>query len=189
MATTAPSFSLRTAPCYTATAIALHWLLALLIIGTFSVGVYVSDLPVSPARLKLLTYHKWAGITILALSALRLLWRLTHTPPPLPATAPAWQNQAAHAAHWLLYALFFAVPLAGWLYSSATGFPILYLGLVQLPDLVPKDRELAQTLKDVHAFLAYALAVIVTVHIAAALKHQFVNRDGLLARMMFASKK
>jgi cytochrome b561 len=188
MAKTA-TYSLRTASRYTTTAIALHWLLGALIVGTFILGVYVHDLPFSPARLKLLTYHKWLGITILSLSALRLLWRLTHTPPPLPATAPAWQNNAAHAAHWLLYVLFFAVPITGWMHSSATGFPIMYLGLVQLPDFVPKDRDLAETLKDIHAFCAWALAVIVTLHVAAAFKHQWINRDGLLARMMPFLKK
>jgi cytochrome b561 len=189
MMTSATYFSLRTPARYTATAIMLHWLLALLIISTFLLGVYVHDLPFSPARLKLLTYHKWLGITILGLSALRLLWRLTHRPPPLPVTTPPWQNYAAHAAHALLYVLFFAVPLTGWMHSSATGFPILYLGMVQLPDFVPKDRALAETLKDVHGFFAWALAIIVVVHIAAALKHQWINRDGLLARMMPLIKK
>jgi cytochrome b561 len=171
-------------PRYTATAIVLHWLLALLIIGTFVLGLYMADLPVSPSRLKLYNYHKWLGVTILALSALRLLWRITHTPPPLPAGSPAWQNTAAHAAHWLLYAFFFAVPLTGWAYSSATGFPIVYLGVVPLPDFVPKDREMAEIFKTIHRFAAYALAFVVVTHTAAAFKHQFVNRDGLLARMV-----
>jgi cytochrome b561 len=176
---------LFTAPArYTATAIALHWLLALVIIAGFGLGVYMVDLPVSPNRLKLYNYHKWIGVTILALSALRLLWRLTHPPPPLPANAPAWQNKAAHAAHMLLYVLFFAVPLSGWAYSSATGFPIVYLGVLQLPDFVPKNRELAEAIKPVHMVLAFTLAIIVAVHIAAAFKHQFVNRDGLMARML-----
>ena len=167
---------------YTHTAIALHWLLALMIFGSFSVGVYMSDLPISPTRLKLYNWHKWAGVTILALSALRLLWRLTHRPPAdLPM--PRWQRVAAHAAHWALYALFFAVPLAGWAYSSAAGFPVVWLGVLPLPDFVAPDRALAATLKQVHGALAWTLAAVVVLHLAGALKHHFMDRDGLLQRM------
>jgi cytochrome b561 len=173
---------------YTATAVLVHWLAAALIIGGFSMGLYMVDLPMSPSRLKLYNYHKWIGVTILALSALRLLWRLTHKPPALPASAPAWQNKAAHAAHMLLYVLFFAVPLSGWAYSSASGFPIVYLGMLPLPDFVGKNREMADLIKPVHMALAYSLAALVVVHVAAALKHQFVNKDGLLARMLPMSK-
>lgn len=169
---------------YTATAIALHWLLAVMIIAGFGMGVYMVDLPMSPSRLKLYNYLKWLGVSILALSALRLLWRLTHSPPPLPANAPAWQNRAAHAAHMLLYVLFFAVPLSGWAYSSASGFPIVYFGVLPLPDFVPKSREMADLIKPLHMALAFALAAVVLLHIAAAFKHHFVNRDGLLARML-----
>jgi len=167
---------------YTSTAIALHWLLALAIVATFGLGLYVDDLPISPQRIKLISWHKWAGITILALSALRLLWRLTHRPPAdLPM--PAWQQRAAHAAHHALYVLFFAVPLAGWAYSSAAGFPIVWFGVLPLPDLLPVDKALAQSIKPVHATLAWALAVLVVLHVAAALKHHFIDRDGLLDRM------
>jgi cytochrome b561 len=167
---------------YTLVAIALHWLLALMILCAFGVGWYMADLPLSPTRLRLFNYHKWAGITILALSALRLLWRLTHRPPPdLPM--PAWQARAAHALHGLLYLLFFAVPLMGWAYSSAAGFPIVVFGVLPLPDFVAPDRGLAETLKPLHGDLAWALMIVVGLHVAAALKHQFVDRDGLLARM------
>ena len=167
---------------YTLTAIALHWLLALAIVATFAVGLYMTSLPFSPARLKLFNWHKWAGVSILALSALRLLWRLSHRPPAdLPM--PAWQCRAAHLAHGLLYGLFFAVPLAGWAYSSAAGFPVVWFGVLPLPDFVPVSRGLADVLKPVHHWLAYGLAVVVTVHVAGALKHHFVDRDGLLLRM------
>src|SRR5262245_64982223 len=109
---------------YSSPAMALHWLLALLIVGNFALGWYMHDLPFSLARLKYFNWHKWAGVTILALSAARLLWRLTHRPPAeLPA--PAWQQRAAQVAHGALYVLFFAVPLSGWAYSSASGFPIV----------------------------------------------------------------
>jgi len=167
---------------YGATAIALHWLLALAIVGTFSVGVYMHELPVSPLRLKLFNWHKWAGITILALSALRLLWRLSHRP-PADVPMPAWQQRAAHATHAALYLLFFAVPLAGWAYSSASGFPVVVYGVLPLPDFVPVSEGLAEVLKIVHKTFAIALGVLVLAHVGAALKHHLVDADGLLLRM------
>ncbi len=174
-------------PRYTATAIALHWLLALAIVGAFCVGLYMSDLPLSPTRLKLFNWHKWAGVTILALSGLRLLWRLGHRPPPdLPM--PAWQARAAHVVHGLLYLAFFAVPLSGWAYSSAAGFPIVWFGVLPLPDFVPVDKALAHQLKDLHELLAWGLALLVLAHVGAALKHQLVDKDGLLLRMMPARR-
>ena len=167
---------------YTRTAIALHWLLALAIVGSFSMGVYMTDLPVSPQRLKLYNWHKWAGICILSLSAVRLLWRLLHRP-PADVAMPAWQQRASHAVHGLLYLLFFAVPLAGWAYSSASGFPVVAFGVLPLPDFVSPDKALAEALKPLHKLLAFALAALVLAHVGAALKHHFVDRDGLLDRM------
>ena len=167
---------------YTPLAMALHWLLGAAIVAAFILGLYMHELPVSPSRLKLYNYHKWAGVTILALSALRLLWRLTHQP-PADVPMPAWQAKAAHLTHIALYALFFAVPLAGWAYSSAAGFPIVLFGVLPLPDFVEKNKELAEAIKPLHAALAFTMAGLVIAHIAAALKHQFINRDNLLARM------
>jgi cytochrome b561 len=167
---------------YTTTAIVLHWLLALVILGSFIVGVYMTDLPLSPQRLKLYNWHKWAGIVILTLSAVRLLWRLTHRP-PADVPMPAWQRRTAHAVHVLLYALFFAVPLAGWAYSSAAGFPVVVFGVIPLPDFVPASKELAEAIKPLHKILAFAMAALVLAHVGAALKHQLVDRDGLLSRM------
>jgi len=167
---------------YTTTAIALHWLLALAIVGMFIVGLYMTSLPLSPQRLKLYNWHKWAGITILTLSALRLLWRLSHRPPADPPM-PAWQRVAAHGTHRLLYLLFFAVPLVGWAYSSAAGFPVVVFGVLPLPDFVPADRELAEAIKPWHGRLAFTMATLVVVHVAAAVKHHFIDRDALLARM------
>jgi cytochrome b561 len=167
---------------YTATAIALHWLLAVAIVGSFSLGLYMADLPLSPQRLKFYNWHKWAGMTILALSALRLLWRLAHRPPH-DIAMPAWQRQAAHGTHRLMYLLFFAVPLVGWAYSSAAGFPIVVYGVLPLPDFVPVDKALAEAIKPWHGRLAWLLASVVLLHVAAALKHHFVDRDGLMSRM------
>lgn len=172
---------------YTLPAIALHWLLAALLLGLLGLGWYMVDLPFSPAKLKYYNWHKWAGIAVLLLSLLRLLWRTTHRPPALPARTtaamPRWQLAAHHGVHHLMYVLFFAVPLLGWAYSSAAGFPIVWLGLWQLPDFVPVSPALAESLKPWHMVSAYALTALIALHIAAALKHQFVDRDGLLARM------
>jgi cytochrome b561 len=172
-----------TAGRYTPMAMALHWLLALGILVAFCVGFYMSDLPFSPQRLKLYNWHKWAGVTILALSALRLLWRLTHRP-PADVAMPAWQRVAAHGTHHLLYLLFFAVPLVGWAYSSAAGFPIVLFGVLPLPDFVSPDKALSEAIKPWHGYLAYTMAVLVVLHVAGALKHQVVDRDGLLSRML-----
>jgi cytochrome b561 len=172
---------------YSPVAMLLHWVLAIAIVGSFSMGLYMSDLPFSPQRLKLYNWHKWAGVTILALSTARLLWRLTHQPPAdLPA--PAWQRLAAHGTHALLYVLFFAVPLVGWAYSSAAGFPIVWFGVLPMPDFVPADKALAEAIKPWHGYLAYAMAALVLMHVAAALKHHFIDRDGLLSRMWFTRK-
>lgn len=168
---------------YTFVAMALHWVLALLIVGTFCAGLYMSDLPMSMARLKLFNYHKWAGVIVLALSAVRLLWRLTHRP-PADVPMPRWQQVAAHGMHHLLYALFFAVPLVGWAYSSAAGFPIVLFGVLPLPSFVPKDAVLAQLIKPWHETLAWLMAVLVVMHVAAAFKHQLFEKDGLIGRML-----
>ena len=167
---------------YTSTAIVLHWLLGLALLTSFCVGLYMADLPLSPQRLKLYNWHKWAGVTILVLSFARLVWRLTHKPPAdLPMAT--WQQTAAHATHNLLYVLFFAVPLVGWAYSSAAGFPIVVYGVLPLPDFVPVDKALAQAIKPWHGWLAWTMAVVVLAHIAGALKHQFIDRDNILSRM------
>jgi cytochrome b561 len=138
----------HTSPRYTPVAMALHWVLALAIIGAFGMGVYLSDLPFSPAKLKLINWHKWAGVTILLLSVARLLWRGTHRPPALPEAIrramPGWQMAAFHGTHHLMYLLFFAVPLLGWAYSSAKGYPIVWFGVLPLPDFVSPDPALAE---------------------------------------------
>lgn len=167
---------------YSLPAVALHWLLAVLIVGTFGLGLYMHELPLSPQRLKLYSWHKWAGVVILALSALRLLVRL-YAPRPRDVAMAGWQRRAAHATHHALYLLFFAVPLAGWAYSSAAGFPVVLFGVLPLPDFVPVSKELAATLKDLHKLLALSLGALVLLHLAAVIKHQFIDRDGLLGRM------
>ena len=169
---------------YTRTAVLLHWLVALLIFAAFPLGVYMHDLPLSPTKLQLFSYHKWMGITVLLLVAIRLAWRVTHQP-PAEAAGPRWQQIAATAVHHLLYLLMLAVPLSGWLMSSAKGFQTVWFGVLPLPDLVGKNKELGDLLKEVHETLNFILLGLVAAHVLAALKHHFIDRDGLLHRMSF----
>jgi len=167
---------------YSRTAISLHWLMFVLMAVGFAIGDYMADMHLSPLKLRLVSYHKWIGVTVLGIAVIRVVWRLTHRPPPdLPM--PGWQKIAAHSAHWLLYVLMIATPLAGWLYSSAAGVPIVYLKRWRLPDLVHRNDALAKVLDDVHVFLAWTLLWVVVLHAAAALKHHFFDRDATLRRM------
>lgn len=172
---------------YTRTAMLLHWLIAVCILGLFGLGIYMADLPLSPQKLKFYSYHKWAGITVLLLAVARLAWRLTHTPPPLPASQPRWQHTAAHAGHALLYVLIFAAPMSGWLMSSALGFSVVWFGVLPLPDLIAKNQELGELLKTVHRYLNYSFLVLVIGHALVAIKHQWLDRDGTLDRMLPAT--
>jgi cytochrome b561 len=173
---------------YSLTAIVLHWVLALALVGLFALGLYMHELPFSLQRLKLYNWHKWAGVSFLLLSVLRLVWRLTHRPPALPhaieSAMPAWQRVAHHGTHHALYALFFVVPLLGWAYSSAAGFPIVLFGVLPLPDFVPASKDLADMIKPLHALSAFALAGLALLHMAAALKHQWLDKDKLISRML-----
>jgi cytochrome b561 len=169
---------------YTATAIALHWAMAVLIVAAFAIGLYAVALAVSPLKLKLFSWHKWVGVTIFLLLVARLAWRLRHPAPALPASMPGWERAAANVSHALLYVLMLAVPLTGWLTSSAAGFPVVYFGVLPLPDLVGKDKALYEALKLVHYTLNKTLLVLVLVHVAAALKHHFLDRDTILTRML-----
>jgi cytochrome b561 len=168
---------------YSRTAIVLHWLAVVLIVANFALGPWMVDLPISPQKLRLYGWHKWIGITVFLVALARIVWRQAHPPPP-PVAMPEWQRRAASATHGLLYALMLAIPLSGWVYSSATGVQVVYLGVVPLPDLVGKDKTLAAILRAVHATLNFSLAALVFLHVGAALKHHFIERDGVLARMI-----
>jgi cytochrome b561 len=171
---------------YNRVAITLHWLMALLLVAGFSLGLYMVSLKFSPQKLTLYSYHKWIGVTIFSLALLRVIWRMTHRPPPLPAAMPIWQVAASNATHTLLYVLLLIAPLSGWLYSSSAGVPTVPFGIaaLQLPDLVDKDRELASTLKFVHMTLTYSFAALVGLHVAAVVKHTLIDKDGIIWRMI-----
>ena len=168
---------------YGSVAITLHWLTAALIFGNLLLGLSMVDLPFSPRKLQWYIWHKWVGITVFLLTSVRLGWRAVHPAPPLVAM-PAWQRTAASVSHKLLYALLLLIPVSGWLYSSATGVQVVYLGVVPLPNLLPKDKALADILRTVHVALNFTLFSLVCVHAGAALKHHFVDRDTVLTRML-----
>jgi cytochrome b561 len=169
---------------YTGTALTLHWLAALLIFCGLGLGLFMTGLPLSPAKFRYYAWHKWVGITVFLLAAARLAWRAAHPAPPLPATMSAWQVRASRVSHALLYVLMLAIPLSGWIYSSSTGVSVVYLGLVPLPDLIPKDREVAKGLLLLHQTLNSLLAAVVIIHVAAAAKHHFIDRDDVMARIL-----
>lgn len=174
---------------YSPPAIVLHWLLALLIFVTFPLGVYMHELPLSPDKLKLYSYHKWIGITILMLASLRVMWRVMHTPPPLPDDMARWQRRASQIVHGLLYLLILAIPLSGWLMSSAKGFQTVWFGVLPLPDLVGKDKALGDLLTEVHETLNFTLLTLVILHVGAALKHHFIERLPFMQRMGLGKKE
>jgi len=161
----------------------LHWVIVALLVVQVPLGKVAHELPVGLERLVMMSRHKSVGITILALALLRIAWRWIDRPPP-PPPMPRWQEIAARLNHWALYALLIALPLTGWLTSSAAARPVSWFGLVQLPDFVAPDEGLEEAFEEAHEWLVNALLVLVLVHVAAALKHQFFDRDGLLLRML-----
>lgn len=172
-------------PRYNNVAILLHWLVALLIISAFALGVTMVDIPgLTPTKLKYFSWHKWMGVTVLGLACARLLWRLSHAAPAYPQLMRAWEKLAAHAVHGALYVLMFAVPVSGYFYSLAAGVPVVYLGIVPLPVLMDASQEWKPVLKQVHYALNMALLAIVVLHVGAALKHLVINRDGVVKRML-----
>ncbi len=168
---------------YGTTAITLHWLVALLIVIAFSVGHYMADLDLSPWKLKVFAWHKWVGVTIFGLVCFRIFWRATHAAPPLPRGMGELMKKLSGLAHFAIYLLMLAIPLTGWLHSSAAGVTVVYFNVLTLPDLVGKDKALSHLFKEIHESLNWALLGLVILHVAAALKHQFVDRDNLLNRM------
>lgn len=159
----------------------LHWLMAPLLLAQLLIGVaMMATLTLRPP---LIALHRPLGIALLVLVLLRLVVRWRHAPPPLPADLPRWQVAAAHASHLLLYALLVALPLLGWAVVSAAGNAVVLVGGLQLPAIAPHDAVLYGWLRDAHGLLAWLLFATVLAHVAAALQHAWIRRDGVFQAM------
>lgn len=163
--------------------IALHWLMAFLLIGLCVMGWMLADLPFSPRKLQWYSWHKWAGVTAFLLVIVRLLWRWQHTPPPLDAHMDPLTMRLAHWGHAGLYVLMIVIPLSGWLMSSAKGFQTVWFGVLPLPDVIAPNEIYATVLTQLHVTFTTLLALLVAAHVAAALKHHWLDRDQTLRRM------
>jgi cytochrome b561 len=172
---------------YGAVAIALHWAMTLLLLALIGLGWYLVRLPdvgYDTRKIYLILTHKELGILALTLALARLAWRVGQALPALTETLPDWQKVAARLVHLCLYALMFALPVTGWLMSSAAGFPVSLLDLFDLPDLVAKDDYFFQMFVQAHKWSGYALIALTVVHAGAALTHHFVNKDETLMKML-----
>jgi cytochrome b561 len=171
-----------------AISIGLHWLSFLLVATMATIGLLMVDMANSPSKIKVYALHKSIGLTIFALTALRLLWRLSgRVPEPVPDT-PGWQHAIANLTHWGLYALLLAVPLSGWWFNSAAGFPLRWFGLVALPKLTSFDPHIKAIARETHETLFWVLAGLVFVHAAAAFWHHYRMKDRTLLRMLSSAE-
>jgi cytochrome b561 len=179
---------MRNSPtAYGAPARTLHWASALLVATLFGLGLYMTRLDFSEWKVRVYSWHETIGVCVFVLTVLRLAWRLYSPPPPLPP-APWIEHFAAHATHLFLYAALFVQPILGWLGSNAFGFPILWFGIVPLPDPIGKNEDLGRALLTAHSILGHAMLLAVLAHAGAALFHHFVRRDSILARMLPRAK-
>ena len=179
----------QTAPlAYTRTAISLHWLIGIAVLGMLGAGFYMTDMRISPDKLKIYMLHKSVGLSILALMIFRIVWRLTHRPPALPASLPNWQRIASYVSHGLLYLLLIAMPLSGWLMNSASGFPTKLFGVLPFPQLIEKSQSAFEFWKYSHGVIAISLCGLIGIHVLAALKHHFIDKDVILNRMLGRSR-
>lgn len=174
----------NTANAWGAVSKTLHWLIVLLIIMQWVIIERANALPMGNDKVFVIGMHKSWGITILALALIRLVWRWLNPVPSLEGRAKGWERGLAHLSHVLLYGLIIAMPLSGWLMSSARNFSVSWFGVVQLPDLVSPDKALYERLNDLHHTLFAVLLGVAALHVAGALKHHFIDRNDVLKRML-----
>jgi cytochrome b561 len=161
----------------------LHWAVAILILGLLACGFFMVSMALSPLKLEIFGLHKSFGMTVLALAAIRVIWRFAHPPPAHLPTHALWERVLAKISHGVLYAAMFAMPLSGWVMSSAAEFPNIYFGLFTVPDIVTKNEDLFEIARDIHTATAFVILGVLALHMAGAFKHHFIDRDATLQRM------
>ncbi|MGA2842435.1 MAG: cytochrome b [Steroidobacteraceae bacterium] len=169
---------------FTAVAQLLHWIIAALIVTQFALAWTGRDLPLGTHKLALLAWHKSFGMTVLMLAIIRAVWRWANPPPELPAGMTPLERTLARATHVAFYALLFVMPITGWLMSSAKNYSVSWFGLFTWPDLIAQNKTAFEALKTTHDYLSGVLLGIAVLHILAALKHHFWNKDDVLLRML-----
>ncbi len=161
-----------------------HWLVFLLLIGSFGLAWTMDGMRLSPAKLEIISWHKWVGVTVFLVVILRLGWRLVNTTPTHPPETKPLQKAAAALSHFLLYLIIIVMPITGWIMSSAKNLPVVYLGLFQIPGPYAGRKDVAELMEEIHETLATVLLVLVGIHVLAALYHHFFLRDNVLRRML-----
>lgn len=167
-----------------AVSVVLHWSIAAAILFMGALGIYMKGLPIGADKIALYALHKSIGMTLLVLVLARLVWRLFAGRPLLPPGMPAWQRWLSRISHALLYLLLLAMPIAGWVMNSAANFPLRWFDLFTIPAIVEPSRELRRAAGDAHETLFWILMLLVMVHVGAALKHHFIDRDNVLRSML-----
>lgn len=166
----------------------LHWATAVAVLGLIGLGLWMTGLPFGLPKLQAYAWHKWIGLTVLAITVLRLFWRWRRPPPPLPAAVTPWERRLAPLGHRTLLVLLLVLPISGWMMSSAGGVAIYWFGLIHVPDLVPRNAGLFSALLALHHWLAWLLVAVLAVHLAAIVRHDVLRRDGVLRRMWVSGR-
>ncbi len=170
---------------YTGFAIALHWLVAVLVLVLIGLGLYMTDIPRgTPERASFYNLHKSIGVTVFLIVIVRLWWRARNPPPPLPPTVPSWQVTASRLSHALLYMCLILMPVAGFSASQFTKYGVTYFGLFKIPPMGSENKAIYDLLQGVHETTAWVLMTIIIIHVLAALKHLVVDKDGVFQRMV-----
>jgi cytochrome b561 len=173
----------RETAIYSATARIFHWTTAAIVLTLLPAGLIMNNLPEGPFADFVYNLHRSLGATLIPLVALRIVWRLTHTPPPLPEDIPAIQRLAASLNHLALYMILAVQPILGWIATSAYRAPVIVFGMFELPPIWPENRVFSERLFVVHKFIGFAIGALIIAHVGAALYHHFVRRDDILKRM------
>jgi cytochrome b561 len=168
---------------YRAPAKVLHWITAVAVVTLLALGLWMTGLPIGLTKLEAYAWHKWIGLTVLVLTVGRIAWRWHAPPPPLPDTVTRWERRLAPLSHAALLVLLLALPITGWLMSSAGGVEVYWFGIVPMPNLVPRDPGLFERLRTTHHWLAWTLMAVLALHVAAVVRHDVLRRDGIFRRM------